>query len=160
MTREPVTSPSRIRRTKRAALVGTGAAATTGTLRAIDEPSEKLKETIHFVCRTLGRKSGVLGAVKLQKILWYFDARAYLATGYACTGAAFFRGFHGPYAPQVREAIVQLVRERRFFSNTTQFYDNDNARFLAALDRIVRMKNRDGERAEKRVEGRLKFDAR
>jgi hypothetical protein len=93
-------------------------------------PSEKLKETIHFVCRKTGTGSKVLGAVRLQKILWNFDLRSFQATGYACTGAVFVRGFRGPYAPLASEAIVQLVRERRFFADTTKFFDNDKARLV------------------------------
>jgi hypothetical protein len=93
-------------------------------------PSEKLKEAVHFVCRTMATRPDLLGAVKLQKILWYFDVRAYVATGQTATGAVFVKGLHGPYTPEVDDAISQLVSEGRFFADTDTFFDNEKARLI------------------------------
>ena len=93
-------------------------------------PTEKLKEAVHFVCRSMATQPDLVGAVKLQKILWYFDVRAYQATGQTATGAVFVKGLYGPYTPEVGVAISQLVSEGRFFADTDKFFDNEKARLI------------------------------
>jgi hypothetical protein len=37
----------------------------------------KLREAVHFVCKKMALDTAKLGAVKLQKIIWYFDVKSY-----------------------------------------------------------------------------------
>jgi hypothetical protein len=87
--------------------------------------SRKLTEAIHYVCRRMATRPEQLGAVKLQKILWYVDVRSYGATGKTVTGALFVKGKYGPYTLAATPAIRELVRERRLHADTEEYFDNE-----------------------------------
>jgi hypothetical protein len=96
----------------------------------MDASSQKLKEAVHFVCRRMATRPELLGAVKLQKILWYVDVRSYGVTGKTVTGAVFVKGKYGPYTPAAAPAIRELVREGRLNADTEQYFDNEKMRLI------------------------------
>jgi len=96
----------------------------------MDISDEKLKEAIHYICRRMATRLELLGAVKLQKILWYVDVRSYGITGNTVTGAVFVKGTYGPYTLAAGPAIHQLVREGRLHADTEEFYDNEKTRLI------------------------------
>jgi hypothetical protein len=71
-----------------------------------------------------------LGAVKLQKIIWYFDVKSYLFTGKTATGATFIKGQYGPYTKEIGEVVKELVTTDRLFTDSEEFYDNEKTRFI------------------------------
>lgn len=71
-----------------------------------------------------------LGAVKLQKIIWYFDVKSYLFTRQSATGAVFIKGQFGPYTRDIAPVIRELVAADRLFTDTEEFHDNEKARFI------------------------------
>jgi hypothetical protein len=96
----------------------------------MDTVSQKLKEAIHYICRRMATRCELLGAVKLQKILWYVDVRSYGVTGKTVTAAAFVKGTYGPYTLAATPAIRELVREGRLHVDTEQYHDNEKARLI------------------------------
>jgi hypothetical protein len=92
--------------------------------------SSKLIEAVHFVCKKMALESHKLGAVKLQKIIWYFDVKSFLFTKKTVTGATFTKGEFGPYSLEIGEAVRKLVAEDRLFMDTEDYFGNDKARFV------------------------------
>ena len=96
----------------------------------MDTVSQRLKEAVHYVCRRMATRPELLGAVKLQKILWYVDVRSYGATGKTVTSAVFIKGKYGPYTLAATPAIRELVREHRLHADTDEYYDNEKTRLI------------------------------
>jgi hypothetical protein len=55
--------------------------------------------------------------VKLQTILWYFDAQSYFFTGKTSTGAKYIKKEHGPFSFEIPKAIEKLVLAKRLFTD-------------------------------------------
>jgi hypothetical protein len=71
---------------------------------------EKFKRLVHYVAWKAGKKAG-FGATKLNKVLWFADARAYVLTGKPITGATYIRQKYGPVPREMMPAQAELVRE-------------------------------------------------
>ena len=71
---------------------------------------EKFKRLVHYIVWKAGHKPG-FGATKLNKVLWYADARAYVMTGNPITGATYIREKYGPVARQMMPVRGELERE-------------------------------------------------
>src|SRR5438132_12193605 len=74
---------------------------------------EKLKAAIHYMCEKAVSRGdqAEFDHVKLNKVLWYSDAYAYLAHGQSITGATYIRKPFGPVAKHNRAAIDVLQQE-------------------------------------------------
>jgi uncharacterized phage-associated protein len=70
----------------------------------------KFKELVHYICEKAEDPS-CLGAIKLNKVLWYSDVVNYLATGRSITGETYVKRQHGPVPRDVLRAIQALVKE-------------------------------------------------
>jgi hypothetical protein len=81
---------------------------------------KKLEEAVHYIC---SRASENLGAVKLNKILYYSDMTHYAQTGNAITGATYAKQFRGPVPKQVVPAIDHLVHDRRLSVENVSYFD-------------------------------------
>ena len=90
----------------------------------------KLREAVHFVCKKMALHPDKLGAVKLQKVIWYFDVKSYLLTGTTATGAAFVKGNFGPYSPEIGSVVQELVSSDRLYTDTEEFFENEKTRFV------------------------------
>jgi hypothetical protein len=88
----------------------------------MDTVSPKLQEAVHYVCRKLATHPDLLGAVKLQKVLWYFDAQSYFFTGKTATGAKYFKKEYGPFSYEIPKAIEELVLAKRLFTDKNPDY--------------------------------------
>jgi hypothetical protein len=56
---------------------------------------DKFKALVHYICEKAENPS-VLGAVKLNKVLWYSDTIHYLTTGQPITGETYVKRQRGP----------------------------------------------------------------
>jgi Protein of unknown function (DUF4065) len=90
----------------------------------------KLREAVHFVCKKMALRTDKLGAVKLQKIIWYFDVKSYLLTKKTATGTTFVKREFGPYSEEIGEVVKELVAADRLYTDTEDFYGNEKARFI------------------------------
>jgi len=68
---------------------------------------DKFKALIHYVCWLSRDKPVDLGAVKLNKILWFSEVIAFAKNGEPITGARFVKQKFGP----VPRAIVPVLKE-------------------------------------------------
>ena len=94
------------------------------------DTKDKLREAVHFVCKKMALRPEKLGAVKLQKIIWYFDVKSYLFTGKTVTGATFVKGYYGPYTREIGMVVEELVSADRLYTDTEEFFDNEKTRFI------------------------------
>ena len=71
---------------------------------------ETLVEAIHYVCELASPNPEQLDQIKLNKVLWYADARSYMRTGESITGAAYLRKPFGPVARGNLPAVEMLEK--------------------------------------------------
>jgi len=83
-----------------------------------------LKETILFICKE-GHNDPALGAVKLNKLLYYADFKAFRALGESITGATYQNLQEGPAPKEFLAAKEELIddkairyEERPYFTRT------------------------------------------
>src|SRR5689334_9411951 len=82
----------------------------------------KLEEAIHYICSTC-TAGDRLGAVKLNKILYYSDMVHYAKTGSSITGASYAKRQRGPVPKQVLPAIENLCRAARLDVRNISVFD-------------------------------------
>jgi hypothetical protein len=73
-----------------------------------DKP--KFKRLVHYIIWKAG-KHDWFGATKLNKVLWFVDARAYTLTGQPITGETYTRGEFGPVPKHIMPIRDELARE-------------------------------------------------
>jgi hypothetical protein len=81
---------------------------------------EKFKRLVHYVIWKAGKRDW-FGAVKLNKVLWFADARAYSLTGKSITGETYIREKWGPVPKHMMpvrselesEAAISITKEGR-----------------------------------------------
>jgi hypothetical protein len=86
---------------------------------------EKFKRLVHYIAWKAGKQPG-FGATKLNKVLWFADARTYLLTGESITGATYIRQAHGPVPRQFlpirheleAEGTLRVIEPRGKFDHT------------------------------------------
>jgi Protein of unknown function (DUF4065) len=71
----------------------------------------KFKQLVHYIVWKVG-KHDWFGATKLNKVLWFVDARAYTLTGSPITGETYTRGEFGPVPKHIISIQQELVRDR------------------------------------------------
>jgi hypothetical protein len=69
---------------------------------------QRLTEAVYFVCEKASAHPERLDQIKLNKILWYADASAYLRRGESITGEVYIKKPFGPVARHNRIAVNQL----------------------------------------------------
>jgi hypothetical protein len=73
-----------------------------------DKP--KFKRLVHYVVWRAG-KHDWFGVTKLNKVLWFVDARAYTLTGQPITGETYTRGEFGPVPKHIMPVRAELEKE-------------------------------------------------
>ena len=71
---------------------------------------DKFKNLIHYVIWKAGGNDG-FGATKLNKVLWFAEARAYVLRRQPIAGATYIRDIHGPVPRLGRQVRAELVAE-------------------------------------------------
>lgn len=68
----------------------------------------KLQACILYACSKEQPSHAQLDHIKLNKVLWYGDTAAYMATGKSITGCRYVRKPHGPVARFMAPAVIEL----------------------------------------------------
>jgi hypothetical protein len=71
----------------------------------------KFKTLVHYICAQRSGDPSSLGAVKLNKILWLSDFRAYYRLGEPITGARYVKRQFGPVPHQIMTVLRELQNE-------------------------------------------------
>lgn len=90
---------------------------------------EKFKTLVHYIVWKAGRLDR-FGATKLNKVLWFADARTFVLTGKSITGATYIREKYGPVPHQIMPIRAELVRDGAI-SVAQSRGDGNHTRFTA-----------------------------
>jgi hypothetical protein len=98
----------------------------------------KFKSLLHYVVWRAGDSDG-FGAVKLYKVLWFSDARAYMLSGAPITGETYIREKHGPLPRHAIGIIAELEAEDAIRVWNDRYYNRPIRRFksLQRPDRLT-----------------------
>jgi hypothetical protein len=94
---------------------------------------KKLEEAVHYICAT-ATAADRLGAVKLNKILFYSDMLNYASTGHAITNATYVKRQRGPAPKEILDAIANLKAARRLETHEVSAFDQTRREFDAFGD--------------------------
>ena len=93
----------------------------------------KFVATVHYVCNKASDPS-VLGAVKLNKVLWYSDVMQYMVTGEAITGEEYVKRQHGPVPRHIVQAVDRLVAERKVARGKVDYYGFVKSEYISLAE--------------------------
>ncbi len=71
------------------------------------------------------------GVTKLNKVLWFSDARTYEALGKAVTGETYIRRKFGPVPKHIDAVLDELARDGKVQASSETFFDFEVKRFSA-----------------------------
>jgi len=95
---------------------------------------EKFKAVIHYVCDKAGSDPSVLGAIKLNKVLWYADAINYKLIGSSITGETYVKRQHGPVPKHILRAVDELVKEQKIGRGRVDHFGFMKNEYIAIKD--------------------------
>jgi hypothetical protein len=96
----------------------------------MDLNSEKFKSLVHYICWRCADPTK-LGAVKLNKVLWRADFRAYLELGEPVTGATYVKRQYGPVPSAILPTLRRLEEEGKLSIRDVEYFDNQKREFFA-----------------------------
>lgn len=118
-----------------------------------------LKALAHHMVHRYSGQPDQLGAVRLNKALWYTDVSAFKENGRSVTGEAYVKRQFGPVPQRIAQALDQLRAERRIdIEEPAGLYDTRKFTSLTEPDRSV-LTEEDRKRAEAVVDMVCNFTA-
>lgn len=94
---------------------------------------DKLKSLVHFIVDECRDNPGQLGAVRLNKALWFTDMLTYQETGTSVTGARYVKRKKGPVPKAILPTLEELqVEGKIMIRDGTHFYDT--RKYISILD--------------------------
>ncbi len=83
---------------------------------------KKFRDLVLYVIWRSG-DSPDFGAIKLNKVLWFSDARSYEATGKPITGEVYTRQKYGPVPRHIDEVLEELSRDGVISSRSEPYFN-------------------------------------
>ena len=93
---------------------------------------EKFKALVLYIIWKTSHREG-FGSTKLNKALWFAEARAFEAFGKPISGEAFVRDKHGPRSKHIRGVCDELESAGLVERFTEAFYEYEVSRYRAVL---------------------------
>jgi hypothetical protein len=109
-------------------MAGVRAMTCTGRLRGRD--LKKLKALVHYICSKCPDKN-LLGATKLNKILWYADALSLETRGETITKETYIKRQFGPVPKHILEIIKKLEDDDAIAVKNTPFHNFEKREFVS-----------------------------
>lgn len=91
---------------------------------------QKFLDLVHYVCHKADDPS-VLGAVKLNKVLWYSDVIHFMVTGSSITGEEYIKRQLGPVPRHIVAAVDQLVFDGRVARGKVDYFGFVKSEYIA-----------------------------
>ena len=91
---------------------------------------DKFKELVHYVCAQCVDSSR-LGAIKLNKVLWFSDTIAFAKLGESITGVQYVKQKFGPVPKPILPAINDLVREGALRVDEVSYYGHLKKQYVS-----------------------------
>lgn len=98
---------------------------------------EKFKTLVVYIAWKAGRRDW-FGATKLNKVLWFAEARAFVLHGKPIAGATYIRQKHGPVPREFMPIRSELERQKRI----RVFKEGPLMKSLQTLNPICRVSRR------------------
>lgn len=99
-------------------------------LWGIEMATEKFKALVHFMVHECVNNPGRLGAVRLNKALWFTDVISYKSNGTSVTGEKYVKRQRGPVPARILSTLEELVAEDKIIIREPEF-QYDSRKFLA-----------------------------
>jgi hypothetical protein len=94
---------------------------------------DKLKALVHYICDKATDPS-VLGAVKLNKVLWYSDSIGYVVFGRSITGETYVKRQHGPVPRHIVGVVNALVEEGKIARGRVDHFGHYKNEYISIRD--------------------------
>ncbi|MDP3089348.1 MAG: Panacea domain-containing protein [Nitrospira sp.] len=91
---------------------------------------KKLKALVHYICSKCPDKN-LLGATKLNKILWYADAISLETRGISITKETYVKRQFGPVPKHILQVIEKLEDEDKIAVKNTPFHNYEKREFVS-----------------------------
>jgi hypothetical protein len=91
---------------------------------------DKFKNLVHYVC-SISPNPKVLGATKLNKILWYSELNSFLSLGKPITGAKFVKRQFGPVAKATLPVLENLRSEGAIIIVDTEHFGKPKKEYIS-----------------------------
>jgi hypothetical protein len=101
-------------------------------MRILNTPydGDKFKNLVHYVC-SISPNPKVLGATKLNKILWYSELNSFLSLGKPITGAKFVKRQFGPVAKATLPVLENLRSEGAIIIVDTEHFGKPKKEYIS-----------------------------
>lgn len=93
---------------------------------------EKFKALIHYACATVNDPTK-LGAIKLNKILWFSDVFAFADLGRSVTGATYVKQKFGPVPRAMVPLLYELAREGKIRIDDVSYFGKTKKQYVPLL---------------------------
>lgn len=93
---------------------------------------DKFRALVLYVIWRAGQQEG-FGATKLNKVLWFAEARHFMAYGAPITGETYIRHRHGPVPSHINEIKADLVSSGEIEVFHEEYFGNKIERFVTDL---------------------------
>jgi len=100
-------------------------------MEAIDV--NKMKALVHYICYK-AHDPTVLGAIKLNKVLWYADTASYQLFGKSITGGTYIKRQFGPVPRRILQTLRELTEENKIAETPSRLYGYDKKNYIALED--------------------------
>lgn len=91
----------------------------------------KFKALVHYVCDQCADPT-MLGATKLNKVLWYSDTLAYRLRGKSISGeTVYIKRQYGPVPKQILQTLEELERGGALKIRETPYFNKKKREFIA-----------------------------
>src|SRR5580658_775606 len=94
---------------------------------------DKFKGLVHYICWKSTDPSR-LGAVKLNKILWFSDIIAFATLGESITGAPYIKRRSGPVPKPILPALRELVNENRVRIEEVEYFGRPKKQYISLCE--------------------------
>ena len=92
----------------------------------------KLKALVHYVIAK--SEPSRLGAIRLNKILWYTDALSFRATGASISGETYIKRQNGPVSQHVLSLLGELEHENAIVIRTRELYAHNITEYISLTE--------------------------
>jgi hypothetical protein len=99
---------------------------------------EKLGNLTHYICYQCHDPS-VLGATKLNKVLWYSDLLAFLKLGHSITGERYIKRQFGPVPEHILGVVEELESKDALVVRDVEFFGKQKTEYVALTEPDISM---------------------
>lgn len=95
---------------------------------------DKFKALVHYICWRCSDDPASLGAVKLNKILWFSDVIAFAERGAPITGARYVKQKFGPVPKPILPVLRRLEAEGNLQIDEVAYYGLRKRQYVSLVE--------------------------